>query len=263
MSEGTSAVRRPIAARLVAAQHRIQSLAKDSETVTASGPRYKYAASDDVVRDAREALTAEGLAFVRVGWSIVEWLTPLPPRKQDGDERPRCVLSVDYMLISEEGESMRFDGSTIVALADGGRPIDKAMLGALTSHMGYMLLGILQIDRQDPDEISARQDRYDGGPPEPPKARLGAAGAAELRRKVRDAGLEWSALIADIRAKNPALADTDPAEWGENMRARVINWCAAKAPARTMTEAMAMLSPKAERPSRKPERKEETDDAKS
>jgi hypothetical protein len=70
---------------------------------------------------------------------------------------PANVVAL-YMLVHSSGDSWMLEPVTVPAIPDKGRPLDKAVAGALTYSAGYTSLGLLQIERVDENSPDARND---------------------------------------------------------------------------------------------------------
>jgi hypothetical protein len=74
--------------------------------------------------------------------------------------RANLTITMEIMHLSS-GQAQRVK-RTAFAEPHKGTPLDKAMLGAETSALGYWLRGLLMAPRLELDEVSARNDRdYD------------------------------------------------------------------------------------------------------
>lgn len=132
---------------LLKAQQAAKTVAKDSQN---SYSKYAYASSDDVIAEARSALTGAGLVFLCTGWK--------PVTEQAGDGVMLARMVVDYALCHpESGEEMKTQTSTPI-MPEKGRPEDKAEATALTYNLGYTLRGLLLIPRGDSDADADRRD---------------------------------------------------------------------------------------------------------
>lgn len=170
-----------LAGALLAAQMGIASVGKGS---TNKFMNYRYTSADDMISAAREALHAAGLVARRVGWQM----SPM----EDGGQCVTMSMRLDHPASGENfTELVQFPAYT-----EKGRPMDKAVSGALTASMGYWLRDLLLLPRVD--EVEDRDDRkYDPakrngtprsdptaipgvskGMPPPPDERLNAARSA-------------------------------------------------------------------------------------
>jgi hypothetical protein len=128
-----------LAAALVAAQKAIKPVQHDRENTF---HRYRYASSEAIIQAAREALLSASLAVVMTGWEL------------DGEQ----AVKVGFALIHDTGASAEFS-VTAPALVEKGRPLDKAVSGALTLAESYFLRGLLLIPRvAESDDVAARDD---------------------------------------------------------------------------------------------------------
>ena len=131
-----------LSAALVKAQSLVHPIGKDAWN---AHHKYKYASAETMLAGAREALNAAGLALSRVAWRIV-----------DG-EIPMLVSS--FRLDHESGETRDFVDLPWPILEGNGRPFDKAMAGALTTQQAYFVRDLLQMPKEDENEIDRRNDR--------------------------------------------------------------------------------------------------------
>jgi hypothetical protein len=116
---------------------------------------YKYASTEQVIVIAKDALTANDLAFTRLEYS---WGDPV------GNEAPASIACV-WRLSHKSGEFV--DSKTVWPVIPGlGRPLDKALAAALTSSLGYALRDLLVAPREDEKDA---MDRRDDGNYEPSK----------------------------------------------------------------------------------------------
>src|SRR5262245_45435692 len=136
-----------LAAALVAARAKVQPV---PETAENTFHRYKYAAADAIIREARKALDASGVALVPVEQSIDGW-------QREGPERFELVRKM--VLIHSSGECLPVWLRWPVC-PDKGRPLDKAAAAADTLSLAYFLRDLLLMDRVDPaDDVAGRDDR--------------------------------------------------------------------------------------------------------
>ena len=101
--------------------------------------KYDYVSADGMVGQLRNALLDNGLVFSRTSWGIVE-------------DR---VVSVFDLTHVESGETQRSEAAMPI-VETKGRPADKAVLGALTTCLSYVLRDLLLVPRVDELEIDNR-----------------------------------------------------------------------------------------------------------
>ena len=94
--------------------------------------KYDYVSADGMVGQLRNALLDNGLVFSRTSWGIVFDLTHV-----------------------ESGETQRYEAAMPI-VETKGRPADKAVLGALTTCLSYVLRDLLLVPRVDELEIDNR-----------------------------------------------------------------------------------------------------------
>lgn len=166
-----------IAKALVAAQRAVEDVAKDSKN---EFHKYKYAASEDVTDAARAALNKAGLACSRISWEIVP-----------GNETVEDKIRVTYMLSHESGDSVVLPPTETPAIPEKGRPADKAVAAALTLNQSYFLLGLLEIKREDENEVDKRDDR-EHMPRRMQQRPQQASRAAQKSEKPQDDAQTWT-----------------------------------------------------------------------
>jgi hypothetical protein len=148
-----------LAKALVAAQKAAKAVSKDARN---NHHGYNYASAENIIDEARGALSDAGLAVMPLS------VGP-DPRFPDhvwsgeGDAAwiitPRRILST-YRLLHESGQSMDFWMSTPV-IPEKGRPEDKAEFGSRTENLGYAMRDLLLLPRgtEGADAPSGRDDR--------------------------------------------------------------------------------------------------------
>lgn len=109
---------------------------------------YDYVSADGMVRQLRVALLNAGLAFFRAGWHL------------DGDK----VVS-EFALVHPKSGAHKTIKAEMPVFEAKGRPLDKAVLGALTTSLSYVLRDLLLVPRVDELEIDNR-------PSDEPAARI-------------------------------------------------------------------------------------------
>lgn len=145
-----------IAAALLVAQKAIKQVEKGS---TNEYHGYDYTSADDMIKCARAALHEAGLTFSLNNHELL----PLPEIAavfEDPGVPPFIFVRSHFLL--EHGASGEFRKYTfdLPAIPEKGRPLDKAILGVMTSSWSYMLRDLLQIPREDENEISKRDDTH-------------------------------------------------------------------------------------------------------
>jgi len=131
-----------LASALLAAQKALPSVGKDAKN---SFHHYAYVSAEAMIGACREALHGAGLTVRRAGW------------KFDGSPEGGIVNSTFVLTHGPTGESVS-DEIAWICVPEKGRPIDKAMAGALTSSLGYYLRDLLLVPREDESEMDRRDD---------------------------------------------------------------------------------------------------------
>lgn len=169
-----------LSAALVRAQSLVRPVGKDAYN---AHHKYKYASAETMLAGAREALNAAGLAVSRVSWHVVDGNMPM--------------LVSSFRLDHESGETRDFVDLPWPILEGNGRPFDKAMAGALTTQQAYFVRDLLQMPKEDENEIDRRNDAETVA-----VEVIGVAGAGAIRRKLKAASLTLADMVADMKAKN-------------------------------------------------------------
>ena len=190
-----------LSAALVKAQSLVKPVSKDAYN---KHHKYAYASAEAMLEAARTALNSAGLALSRTGWVILQGDLPM--------------LLSSFRLDHESGESRDFLQLPWPILEGNGRPFDKALAGALTTQQAYFVRDLLQMPKEDENEIDRRNDK------ETVEIEvIGVAGAGKIRRNLKAAGLPLADVIADMKA-----AKLDPpadlANWPQAWMKGVASW---------------------------------------
>lgn len=196
-----------LADRLVAAQAAMRQVGRDA---TNNFHKYRYVSSERMIEECRQALTTAGLAFMRTGWSV---------------NAETHVLTAHFHLSAGGCESLTWTADWPV-IEDKGRPYDKALAGALTTSLAYVLRDLLLVSKADEDEVDARDDR------EHKADVLGPNGAALLHRRLAAANLEIGQLSQAIAAAEGGPPPLDVARWPRAWEPRIRAWMTRNAPAK-------------------------------
>jgi len=193
-----------VSAALVNAQGRMKAVGKDASV--SFGNKYAYVSAEAMIGACREALNASGLALSRSGVRFVE-----------GTESRADMIVCEYQLIHLSGEVLIFAHVPWFVLEMNGRPIDKALAGALTASLSYFLRDLLLVPKCDESDMDKRDDtKHEAGT-------LGVTGAVALRKRLAEAGLETAELLETIRSKGINIAD-DLAMMPKDLLPRVSAW---------------------------------------
>lgn len=131
-----------IAAKLLKAQ----SIATEVEKSARNGHHnYFYATADSIVACGKQALIGAGLALVNTGYLV---------------DREKSVVHATFWLVDSEGEEKIELTAEMPFVVGQGRPDDKAVSASLTELRGYLMLGLLQIERvgQEVNDVAGRDD---------------------------------------------------------------------------------------------------------
>lgn len=200
-----------LAHALLEAQRAIQGVAKDARN---EHHRFAYASADAMVGECRTALHSAGLVAYRPSWTLSEDLG---------------VVTCQMALLHAESGEERVWQLSYPLVPDKGRPIDKALAGALSSSLGYWLRDLLLVPRGLDHQVEARDDsqrksvrraemteamrasiveRYRRKIAEAPDAAALVALGGEIKASVTDAGAA-AALRGPYLERQAELAGTD------------------------------------------------------
>jgi|GEM_PF-2209178 len=202
-----------LASALLAAQKALPSVGKDAKN---SFHHYSYVSAEAMIGACRDALHGAGLTVRRAGW------------KYDGSPEGGIVNSTFVLTHGSTGESVS-DEIAWICVPEKGKPIDKAMAGALTSSLGYYLRDLLLVPREDESEMDRRDDRTY----EPRKAAPARSNSTTLvQNRTANAPAQQDAPQAipapkatptPPKAKEPATAA--PSAFGEVLASRPAKDC--------------------------------------
>lgn len=183
-----------VAAGLIVSQRRARAIYKDGK---GDGISYRYAKSEDVIDEGRQALNDGGLALMQAGVELhlldQGEQTDRSDEKQEREKsRLRAFLRIDYVLVHESGDAYPFEREW-PCIVQKGRPLDKAEGGALTTALAYTYRDLLGIPRDD--ELAA-MDRRNDAPDKP-----------EKRDDVADRDTKPDNVQRDTKPANDSKAD--------------------------------------------------------
>jgi hypothetical protein len=194
-----------LASALLAAQKALPSVGKDAKN---SFHHYAYVSAEAMIGACRDALHGAGLTVRGAGW------------KFDGSPEGGIVNSTFVLTHGPTGESVS-DEIAWICVPEKGRPIDKAMAGALTSSLGYYLRHLLLVPREDESEMDRRDDtKYEPRKAAPAPARPAPRPAAQDAPQAAPAP---KATPTPPKAKETATAA--PSAFGEVLASRPAKDC--------------------------------------
>jgi len=204
-----------LASALLAAQKALPSVGKDAKN---SFHHYAYVSAEAMIGACRDALHGAGLTVRRAGW------------KFDGSPEGGIVNSTFILTHGPTGESVS-DEIAWICVPEKGRPIDKAMAGALTSSLGYYLRDLLLVPREDESEMDRRDDRtYEPRKAAPAPARSNSTTLVQNRtanapaqQDAPQAAPAPKATPTPPKAKEPATPA--PSAFGEVLASRPAKDC--------------------------------------
>jgi len=204
-----------LASALLAAQKALPSVGKDAKN---SFHHYSYVSAEAMIGACRDALHGAGLTVRRAGW------------KYDGSPEGGIVNSTFVLTHGPTGESVS-DEIAWICVPEKGRPIDKAMAGALTSSLGYYLRDLLLVPREDESEMDRRDDtKYEPRKSAPAPSRSNSNTLVQNRTANAPAQQDAPQAIpapkatpTPPKAKEPATAA--PSAFGEVLASRPAKDC--------------------------------------
>lgn len=209
-------------AALVAAQKQMKPVTKDS---TNAFHRYQYASAEDVITAARAALNGAGLALVR-SWRI--------------ESNEIGIWLHSHFQLIFESSPMPIDlgdsSNAFPIIEDKGRPLDKALAGALTTSLAYYLRDLLLIPKQDENQVDKRDDTR-----HIPQAVIGLSGAVSIKKKLKAANKSLDELAAAMRGAGLNPPD-DLAQWLPTWLPRVNAWIEKKLASSVMQAIVAVAN---------------------
>jgi hypothetical protein len=146
--------------------------------------KYSYASSEAIIGEAREALSACGLALF-CSSAVVSLLCDIETSDQEsGVVRRSSQWQVEctYTLVHSGGDSLAIVSHTPV-LPEKGRPLDKAVATAKTYDLAYSLRSLLLLPRVDPRELA--EEPVDQRRDAPPAAPVSSSEAERLAAAFR------------------------------------------------------------------------------
>lgn len=150
-----------LAAALLAAQGEISMIQKDASN---EHHGFNYASADGIISQTKAVLNRNGLVF-RSGGRKTEWLgVQTETRSGKGGSTyevpvPRAVVTITVTVSHPDSGQEVSETHSLIAEADRGRPIDKAILGVETTMIGYALRGLLNLPRFDNEsQVCGRDD---------------------------------------------------------------------------------------------------------
>jgi hypothetical protein len=189
-----------LSAALVQAQQNVKPVVKDAYN---KHHKYAYASAETMLEAARMALNSAGLALSRSAYHVLTGDMPM--------------LLSSFRLDHVSGEGRDFVNLPWPILEGNGRPFDKALAGALTTSQAYFVRDLLQMPKEDENEIDRRNDEETVA-----IEVIGIAGAGAIRRKLKARNLKLTDMIADMRAAKldpPADLASWPTAWGKSVDA--------------------------------------------
>jgi len=191
---------------LLEAQEAIASVVKDAKANYGERTKYSYVSADQMVTECRKALHAAGLILLRESYSV------------QSSAETGMVLFSNYLLVhAASGSSITSSQSPWFIIEAQGRPLDKALAGALTTSLSYFLRDLLLVPRDDEAEMDKRND-VDHRP-----HGIGIGGAMALRKALVTAGCKEGALRAAMQQSGVNVPD-DMATWDRSWMDRINGW---------------------------------------
>ena len=192
-------------AALVEAQKTVTSIKKDSK-VTGGGPSYEYASHNAVLAYGREHLASHGLALIS-GWTVSETIAP---EADIGRGTFVCgSVRIEWALVHAGDEPGVLTGwADIDAIAAKSRPPDKAVAAAVSYGLGYVMRGILLMDKTSAtDDVDARDDAKWQGSGRGQRRQQKPEQQQPSKRNLAQYDLDMALAAYRETVKDPVLAD--------------------------------------------------------
>lgn len=169
---------------------------------------FNYTSAEAMIGACRASLSKHGLSFVRV-------------RADAAVVDGAVIARSKFVLGHSSGETLELE-SELPAIEGKGRPIDKAILGAQTSILGYALRDLLLVPRGlGEQEVSARDDQ--AHEPKPPVG----------NRPALNAALDKGKANRDDEATGNFIAALESIGWDiEAFSAELVKFAGIKVPAK-------------------------------
>lgn len=180
------AVPASLSAALLVAQGSVDRVERDAANTF---HKYRYTSAEGMLGACRAALGVAGVCVRRSSWRI--------------DAASAFVESTFEVSYPPTGERL-VDVVSWPVVLEKGRPLDKAVAGALTTSLSYWLRDLLLLPRQDEDEenMDKRDDRPAARPSQPQRAPSPAL--RDLNARI--GAVASPPLPASSAAKTPAAA---------------------------------------------------------
>ena len=151
------------AACMKAAQEQIKNVPKNG---TNKFHHYDYTTAEDMIAACRHALHSNDLVAERTGWSLrFEDAVHTSSAKTGAAVVTPCCVVVSRMRITHvPTDEMHEDHTEYPALPEKGRPLDKAISGALSTSLSYWWRDTLQVPRCDYEVDIGQSGQVDDTP---------------------------------------------------------------------------------------------------
>jgi hypothetical protein len=185
---------------LAKAQADVESVGKDG-TNTQRG--YRYATTEAMIRGSRQHLAGHGLAFFST-WSQA---LPIVATGDIGKQHVAAMVTIHWVLGHATGGQVS-GTAHMDAIGSPARPPDKAVAAAVTYGLGFVLRGILLLDRAVEDEHAP--DRRPE--PEPKADPIWEAYEAARDAHAQRRGISRDQAHAEIREAAGVTYDDQPTD---------------------------------------------------
>lgn len=197
-------------AALAQAHADMETVGKDGENTDRD---YRYATAEAMIRAARKAMSPHGLAA---------WHTFYPTQPgirgdgQIGRQFVCATVRIDWVVSHSGGGYIR-GWAEIDAIASGGRTHDKAEAAAATYGWGFVLRGLLNMDRaeEDPNSVDQRPEPRNEPTPE--------------EREFQEADRTFQAAVGEFCKHHGWSAEQWRENWREVLKEEGVGWADAGA----------------------------------
>ncbi len=227
----------PLMSALLAAQRDISAFDKDGENKFHG---FNYTTADMAIKQAREVLHKHGLVLTVISGPTVTLVDASHENVVGkGKDKERVVLSATSAVVKitcaishpASGKFIEITRENF-AYPAAGRPLDKAILGAETSALGYLLRGLLFVPRTDADPNE--RDDTDVDP--------NLIGEIWVNQFLRPMCEQLEVSLGSVRASlvkrgfDPALVDRHPSKWPAEWKPRIKEGLAKHPRAKTLED---------------------------
>lgn len=205
------------------AQAKARGVEKDSNN---SFHHYKYASAESLIAEAKECLSAAGLAVMPSDSRIKQLEAAFG--SIEGRGGAVAMLHATWLIVHSGGGSMELHTEWPV-VPEKGRPIDKAIAAARTASLGYLLRDLLQLPRVEEgtgldDDARDRNDDEPAQRPQPQRREQPAKPAVTAPTPLEIVKRAVMAELAKAGVKKDGMSAAVREMCGGNAPASLDDW---------------------------------------